>query len=55
MDNTKVGLAHPAYQGAPKPLGNNILGKEDLELPRYEPKWNFKPRKVRKAELLATL
>lgn len=50
-----IGLAKEAYRGAPQPLRDNILGKQDLELSQPRPHWSYKSKKVRKQEIIDTL
>lgn len=48
----KIGLAKFAYRGAPK--GVSHVWPEDLDM-SPKPQWNFKTKKVRRAELIDTL
>lgn len=50
-----IGLARQAYVGAPKPLGDNVLGQEDLEKSRPRPHWSYKSKKVRRQEILDSM
>lgn len=50
-----IGLARQAYNGAPKPLGDNVLGQEALELSKPRPHWSYKSKKVRKQEILDSM
>jgi hypothetical protein len=49
----KIGLASPAYKGAPKGIAQVTL--ENPEKPTPRPHWSYKSKKVRKQEILDRL
>lgn len=51
----QVGLAKQAYVGAPKPLGNNVLGSDSLQVHEPRPHWSYKSRKLRRQEIIDDL